>query len=60
MKKSKKNQSFRRKFFKTLLTGGIGAVAGKELLSSFPSKSEDDSDEQIKALTSDGKLIKVL
>ena len=49
MKKNKKNQSFRRKFFKTILTGGIGAVAGKQLLSSFPAKDENVSDEKIKA-----------
>ena len=60
MGKNKKNQSFRRKFFKTILTGGIGAVAGKKLLSSFPTKDENVSDEKITALSPDGKLIKVL
>ena len=60
MKKSKKNQSFRRKFFKTILAGGVGTVAGKGLLSYFSTKEENESDEQITALSSDGKLIKVL
>ena len=45
MKKNKKNQSFRRNFFKTILAGGIGAVAGKELLSSLSTKDENESDE---------------
>lgn len=56
----KKNQSARRKFFKTFLTGGLGVAAGKGIYSSLPGVDENDSGEQITALSSDGKLIKVL
>jgi len=60
MNENKKNQSARRKFVKAFLTGSVGAVAGKKLLSSLSAKDENVSDEQITALSSDGKLIKVL
>ena len=60
MRKNQIKRSARRKFFKTFITGSIGAVAGKELYSTGTTNDANGSDEKITALSSDGKLIKVL
>jgi len=60
MKKNQIKKSARRQFFKTIITGSIGAVAGEKLYSAGVPNDVNASDEKITALTSDGKLIKVL
>jgi molybdopterin-containing oxidoreductase family iron-sulfur binding subunit len=56
-KNEKKNS--RREFLKKGLMAGAGVVAGGGLIASYVDKSEKESGEKVKALTTDGQIIEV-
>jgi Fe-S-cluster-containing dehydrogenase component len=56
-KNEKKNS--RRAFLKKGLMAGAGVVAGSSLVAAFVDKSEKESGEKVKALTTDGQIIEV-
>jgi Fe-S-cluster-containing dehydrogenase component len=53
----KKNS--RREFLKKGLMAGAGVVAGGSLIAAYVDKSEKESGEKVKALTTDGQIIEV-
>jgi Fe-S-cluster-containing dehydrogenase component len=55
--KEKKNS--RREFLKKGLMAGAGVVAGGSLIAAYVDKSEKESGEKVKALTTDGQIIEV-
>jgi Fe-S-cluster-containing dehydrogenase component len=56
-KKEKKNS--RRDFLKKGLLAGAGVVTGGSLIAAYIDKSEKESGEKVKALTTDGQIIEV-
>jgi Fe-S-cluster-containing dehydrogenase component len=56
-KNEKKNS--RREFLKKGLMAGAGVVAGGSLIAAYVDKSEKESGEKVKALTTDGQIIEV-
>jgi Fe-S-cluster-containing dehydrogenase component len=56
---NKEKKSSRRDFLKKGLMAGAGVVAGGSLIAAYVDKSEKESGEKIKVLTTDGQIIEV-
>ena len=57
--KNGKNENYRRGFLKKSLALGIGALGCSGVFSSCSKKKPDATDNKVKALTTDGKLVEV-
>jgi Fe-S-cluster-containing dehydrogenase component len=55
----KEKKSSRREFLRKGLMAGAGVVAGGSLIAAYVDKSEKESGEKVKALTTDGQIIEV-
>ena len=56
---SNKEKTSRRNFLKKGLMAGAGVVAGGSLIAAYVDKTEKESGEKVKALTTDGQIIEV-
>lgn len=59
MLNNKKSKSSRRRFFRKLIPGSIGALSGLGVLGASSCDKEKKSDKQMTLLSPDGKLVKV-
>lgn len=59
IEKNGTNKNCRRGFLKNSFALGIGALACNEIFSSCSNEKTDDTDDKVKMLTTDGKLVEV-
>lgn len=59
MDKKNNQENSRRKFLRTGIVAGVGALAGGSLLSSCSKDSDEVTGEMVKVLTTDGKVVEV-